>query len=165
MMASAGHGQADEYQLKAAYIYNFAKFVDWPPQAFDNPMQPLLFCVLGQSALSDPLRDALAGKVVDQRSLSFRLLTDAKQAGRCHVLFISASDKKHLRQTLDEIKSLPILTAGDADDFTSEGGIVRFVLEEGRVRLEFNLDAADSAKLRISSKLLSLGKTLKRSNK
>jgi hypothetical protein len=155
----------DECQVKAAYVYNFAKFVDWPPQTFESAAQPLVFCVLGQSAVSDPLRAALEGRVVDQRPLVFRLLTDVKEARKCHVLFVSPGDKKSLRQTLDGVRSLPILTAGETDDFTNQGGMVRFVLEGGRVRLEFNLDAAESAKLRISSKLLSLAKTVRRGGK
>jgi hypothetical protein len=158
MIPGAAQGQtADEYQVKAAYMYNFAKFVDWPAQTVDSPMQPILFCVLGQTPISRALGEALAGKVVDQRPLIFRQLTDYKQAGKCQVLFIGTPDKKQLRQTLDEVKSHNVLTVGEGEGFTNEGGVIRFVLDSGRVRLEFNLDAADDAKLRISSKLLSLG--------
>ena len=148
---------ADEYQVKAAYLYNFAKFVDWPAQTFDSPEQAIVFCVLGQTPLSQPLRDALGGKVVDQRPLVFRPLADSKQAGKCQVLFISLPDPKHLRQTLGEVRFLNILTVGEGEDFTNQGGIVSLVLDAGRVRLAFNVDAADDAKLHVSSKLLSLG--------
>jgi hypothetical protein len=146
-------------------MYNFAKFVDWPAQTFDSSVQPIVFCVLGQTPLSAALRDALSGKVVDHRPLEFRLLADSKQAGKCQVLFISSPDRKHLRQILDEVKSLTVLTVGEVEDFVEAGGIVRFVLEEGRVRLEFNLDAADDAKLHISSKLLALARTVRRTGK
>ena len=162
-----GHSQgqsADEYQVKAAYMFNFAKFVDWPAQAFDSPTQPLVFCVLGQTQLGPALHDILSGKVVDQRPLVFRELTDSRDAGKCQVLFM-ALDKKRLRQTLGEVKLLSVLTVGEVEDFTSQGGIVRFVLEGGRVRLEFNLDAADSAKLHVSSKLLNLGTTVRKASK
>lgn len=162
----AAQGQtADEYQVKAAYMYNFAKFVYWPAQSFDGPAQPIVFCVLGQTPLSQALSDALSGKVVDQRPLVFRQLTDGGQAGKCQVLFVSLPDKKHLRQTLDGVKSLNVLTVGEVEDFTKEGGIVRFVLDAGRVRLEFNLDAAEGANLRVSSKLLSLATTVRNSSK
>jgi hypothetical protein len=156
---------ADEYQVKAAYMYNLAKFVDWPAEAFSSPSQPIVFCVAGQTPLSRPLEDALAGKVVGQRPLVFRQLADSKQAGGCKVLFMSLPDQKRQRQTLDQVKGLPVLTVGEAEDFTAEGGIVRFLLDAGRVRLEFNLDAADDAKLRVSSKLLSLGKTVRKGAK
>jgi hypothetical protein len=163
--AAAQAQTADEYQVKAAYMYNLAKFVDWPADAFESPSQPIVFCVLGQTPLSQPLRDALAGKVVGQRALQFRQLADPKQAGDCKVLFISFPDKKRVREILDQVKSLHILTVGEADGFTEEDGIVRFYLDAGRVRLEFNLDAADDAKLHVSSKLLSLGRTVKRGGK
>jgi hypothetical protein len=166
IIAGAAQGQtADEYQVKAAYMYNLAKFVDWPSDAFESPSQPIVFCVLGQTPLSRPLEDALAGKVVGQRPLVFRQLTDSTHAGACKVLFIDLPDKIRLRQTLDQVKSLHVLTVGEAADFTEGGGIVRFFLDAGRVRLEFNLDAADDARLRVSSKLLSLGKIVRRAGK
>jgi len=166
MVLGAAPGRpADEYEVKAAFLYNFAKFVEWPTQSSDQPTQPIVFCVIGQTLLSASLRDALEGKVVDQRPLVFRPLTDSKQAGTCQVLFIGSPDKKQLRQTLDEVKLLHVLTVGEVDDFTNEGGIIRFFLDSGRVRLEFNLDAADDAKLHISSRLLSLGRVLRREAK
>jgi hypothetical protein len=162
MVPCAAQGQtADEYQVKAAYMYNLAKFVDWPPDAFESPSQPIVFCVLGQTPLSRPLEDALAGKTVGLRPLLFRQLTDSSQEGGCKVLFISLPDDKRLRQSLDQVKSLHILTVGESPGFTGEGGVARFFLDAGRVRLEFNLDAADEAKLRVSSKLLSLGKIVR----
>ncbi len=161
----AGAQTADEYQVKAAYMYNFAKFVDWPAKTFDSPVQPIVFCVLGLTPLSPALSAALTGKVVDQRPLVFRQLTDSKQAGKCQVLFIGSPDRKQTRQTLDEVKSLNLLTVGEAEGFTNDGGVIRFVLDASRVRLEFNLDAAEDARLRISSKLLSLGKTIRTAGK
>jgi hypothetical protein len=162
---SAQAQTADEYQVKAAYMYNLAKFVDWPSDAFDSPSQPIVFCVLGQTPLSLALQDALAGKVVGQRPLLFRQLSDPKQAGDCKVLFIGLQEKKRLRQILDQVKSLHVLTVGEDEDFTKDDGIVRFYLDAGRVRLEFNLDATEDAKLRVSSKLLSLGRTVRRGGK
>ncbi len=166
MGPSSATGQtADEYQVKAAFMYNFAKFVDWPAGTLGAPAQPITFCVLGQTPLSQALRDTLSGKVVDQRPLAFRQISETKQARECQVLFMSLTDKKQMRQALDEVKSLPILTVGEVDGFTGEGGVVRFLLDAGRVRLEFNLDAADGAKLHISAKLLGLAKTVRRADK
>jgi hypothetical protein len=166
MVLCAAQGQmADEYQVKAAYMYNFAKFVDWPANTFASVTQPIVFCVLGETPLSQALSTSLSGKVVDQRPLVFRQLSDSKQAGKCHVLFIGSPDKKYLRQTLDELKSSNVLTVGEVESFTSEGGVARFVLDGGKVRLEFNLDAAEDAKLRISSKLLNLGTTVRKPRK
>ncbi len=167
MLPIAAQAQtADEYQVKAAYMYNLAKFVDWPSSAFESsaqpsPLQPIVFCVLGQTPLSRPLEDALAGKVVGRRPLLYRQLADSQPVSGCQVLFISLPDEKRVRQILDQIKSLHILTVGESQGFTGEGGIARFFLDAGRVRLEFNLDAADEAKLQISSKLLSLGRIVR----
>jgi hypothetical protein len=161
---AAGYDQSrtvDEYELKAAYLYNMAKFVDWPDQTFSTPLQPIVFCVLGRTPLSDALREAISGKVVNSRPLVFRQLTDSKQAGPCQVLFISSQDIKELRRILGEVKSSSVLTVGEVAEFTSQGGIVRLVSDAGRVRLEFNLNAADDAKLHVSSKLLSLGTTVR----
>jgi len=166
MLAGVMPGQtADEYQVKAAYMYNFAKFVDWPAEVFDSPAQPLVFCVLGPTPLSRVLGETLAGKMLDRRPLVYRPLTDSSQAAKCQVLFIGFPDKSRLRQTLDEVKSFHVLTVGEREDFTAEGGIVRFVMDAGRVRLEFNLDAADDAKLRVSAKLLGLAKVVRRAGK
>jgi hypothetical protein len=166
IVPGAAQGQtADEYLVKAAYMYNLAKFVDWPSDAFETSSQPIVFCVLGQTPLSRSLEDALAGKVVGQRPLLFRQLSDSSHAGDCKVLFMDLPDKKRLRQTLDQVKSLHVLTVGEAEDFTEQGGIARFLLDAGRVRMEFNLDAADDAKLHVSSKLLSLGRTVRRAGK
>jgi hypothetical protein len=166
MSPCTARGQAAiEYEVKAAYMYNFAKFVDWPTQVFDSPAQPIVFCMLGQTPLGPALSTALSGKVVDKRPLLFRQLTDSKEVSKCQVLFISSPDKQHLRQTLGDVKSLNVLTVGDAEDFTNEGGAVRFVLIADRVRLEFNLDAVEDAKLRVSAKLLSLGTIMRKSGK
>jgi hypothetical protein len=166
VLAAAAPGQtADEYQVKAAYMYNFAKFIDWPAEAFDSAAQPMVFCVLGPTPLSRPLEETLAGKVLDQRPLVYRQLADSTHAGKCHVLFIGFADKKRLRQILDEVKLQHVLTVGEGEGFASEGGIVRFVVDAGKVRLEFNLDAAEDAKLRISSKLLGLAKIVRRAGK
>ena len=154
----------DEYQLKAAYMYNFAKFVDWPADALGDRTRPFAICVLGQTPLSQALRDALSGKVWDQRPLEFRQISDSNQAGKCQILFISLADKQ-TRLVLAEVKPLPVLTVGESEDFINQGGVVRFLLDGARVRLEFNLDAADSARLRVSAKLLGLAKTVRRADK
>lgn len=169
LVTAAQTQTADEYQVKAAYMYNFSKFVEWPAQVFDSPTQPIVFCVLGQTPLSPPLRGMLSGKVVERRPLVFRQLSDSTLAGKCQVLFLGSPDKnqnkEQMLQTLDQIKSLPVLTVGDTEDFTKQGGIVRFVPDSGRVLLEVNLDAADAAKLSISSKLLSISRILRKSSK
>jgi hypothetical protein len=118
--------------------------------------------VLGETPLRQALDEALSGKSIERRPLVLRQLADAKQAGKCQVLFISSPDRKRLRQTLNEVRTLTILTVGEDENFTREGGVVRFVLDAGRIRLEFNLEAADDATLHVSAKLLNLGTTVRK---
>jgi|HubBroStandDraft_6_1064221.scaffolds.fasta_scaffold1941191_1 hypothetical protein len=146
-------------------MYNFAKFVDRQAQTFDGPVRPIVFCVLRQTPLSAALRDALSRKVIDHRPLEFPPLADSEQEGECHVFFSSSPDRKHLCQILNEVKSLNVLTVGEVEDFVREGGIVWFVLGEGRVRLDLILDAADDAKLLMKSKLLTLARIVRRADK
>lgn len=160
--AVRGQG-VDEYQVKAAYLYNFAKFVEWPAGAFEASTAPITFCVLGQNPFGRFLTEALSGKTIDSRPLVLREVSDPEQAANCHVVFISSSERKRLRRLLDAVRGRGVLTVGECDDFAAQGGIVRFALEGGKVRLEFNLDAAGDARLKISSKLLGLAKVVGRS--
>ena len=152
---------ADEYQVKAAFLYNFAKFVEWPPQAFKNPQDPIAICILGQNPFGDALEQTVRGKMIDTRTFSIRQVTDARQASACHILFVSSSERKRARSVLGELKS-SVLTVGEADGFTSDGGIVNFKIEEGRIQIQINVEAAEQEKLRISSKLLSLAQIVRK---
>ena len=152
----------DEYQVKAAYLYNFAKFVEWPAGAFSASSDPITFCVVGQNPFGRFLTEALNGKTIDSRPLALREFSDPAQAANCHIVFISSSERKRLPKLLDQVQGRAVLTVGECDDFTAQGGVARFVLEGGKVRLEFNLDAAGDARLKISSKLLGLAKVVGR---
>jgi len=152
----------DEYQVKAAFLYNFAKFVEWPAQAFRDRSTPFTICVLGQNPFGPALEAAIDGKVVEDRKLVVRQFADVRQVSGCHILFVSSSERKLLRSILGEIKESGVLTVGETDGFTVEGGVVNLLVEGGRVRFEINLDAAGQQKLRISSKLLSLARIVKK---
>jgi hypothetical protein len=151
----------DEYQVKAAFIYNFAKFVEWPPQTFKTDKDPIRICVLGQDPFGHALFDAVNGKTVFGRTFVIAELSDASQANECQVLFVSSSERKHLRSILGEPRTIGVLTVGEMDGFAAQGGIVNFKLTDGRVRLEINVEAAEQARLRISSKVLSLAAIVK----
>ncbi len=154
----------DEYQVKAAYLYNFAKFVEWPARP-GGPNEPIRFCVLGQNPFGHALEKALSGKTIDEHPLVLAQIPDPKQAAACHVLFVSSSERKHLHAILSELGTQSILTVGESDDFLDAGGVVRFLLDSGRVRMEFNLDVASSAKLHISAKLLNLGTVVRKAER
>ncbi len=147
---------ADEYQVKAAFLLNFAKFVEWPAVAFKGPEDPITICVLGQNPFGTTLDDVVRDKTVANRSFVVRGVLNAQQANTCQIVFVSASERKRFRLLLDGFKGRSILTVGEADDFTANGGIINFKLKDARVRIEIDAGAADRAGLRISSKLLSL---------
>jgi len=151
----------NEYKVKAAFLYNFAKFVDWPPGTFANPNDPIVICVVGQNPFGSALENMVQGKKIGGRSFAVRLLPDTQQAGSCQILFIGAGEWKRTPALLDALKGEAILTVGETDDFTGLGGLVGFRLEGPRVRIQIALDSAERTKLRISSKLLSLAEIVK----
>ena len=145
----------DEYRVKAAFLYNFARFVDWPAEAFRDPGEPFSICVIGQDPFGPSLDDVVAGKAVGGRPVAIRRITDARQSGPCQVLFVGSAADKHALSVLKSPKSA-VLTVGDAANSTSGEVIIRFIMENGKVRFEINTTAADRALLHISAKLLSL---------
>jgi hypothetical protein len=152
----------DEYQVKAAFLYNFAKFVEWPPGTFAKPNDPIEICIVGQNPFGSTLEDMVQGKKVGDRNFVVRRLPDTQQASQCQILFIGAAEWKRTRALLEAVKIPGVLTVGETDDFTALGGIIGFRLDGPRVRIKVDLQTAERAKLRISSKLLSLAEIAKR---
>lgn len=156
--AAAQSERAPEYEVKAAFLYNFAKFVAWPSQAFPGPSAPLRICVFGEDPLDDALSRIVQGKTISGRAILNRSVESPAQAHTCHILFISRSERARVQQTLACVRDLPVLTVGDSADFLPRGGIINFVLEQDRVRFEINLAAAERQHLKISSKLLAVAR-------
>jgi len=150
-----------EYQVKAAFLYNFAKFVEWPPQTFKAAKAPVRICILGENPFGSALGDAVGGKTVLGRPLVVSDVSSAVQGSDCQILFIGSSERKHLRAILAELRTTRVLTVGEMDGFASQGGIVNFRLIDGHVRLEINIEAAGQAGLRINSSVLSLATIVK----
>jgi hypothetical protein len=162
VFARGAHAQTiDEYQVKAAFLYNFAKFVEWPALTFKTDQDPVRICVLGQDPFGSALGDAVGGKTVLGRPFALSDISSGGQVNDCQILFISASERKHLHSIFAELRTTGILTVGETDGFATEGGIVNFKLSGGRVHLEINVEAAGQAKLRINSSVLSLAQIVK----
>jgi hypothetical protein len=162
MLAFAASAQTiSEYQVKAAFLYNFAKFVEWPAQTFKANKDPVRICVLGQNPFGSALVDAVGGKTVLGRPFVLSEIATAGQVTDCQIVFICSSERKRLRAILAELRTTGILTVGETDGFATEGGIVNFRLSDGRVHLEINIEAAGQAKLRINSSVLSLAQIVK----
>lgn len=162
LLSASGRAQSiSEYQMKAAYVYNLAKFVDWPAAAFKAADDPLNICVLGQSPILVTLNEAVNGESIDDRKLLVRQVSEVQQARNCHILFIASSDRKFLQAVLRDLKTPGVLTLGETAGFAEEGGVVNFRLDGKKIRIEINLIAAGQQKLRISPKLLSLAQIIK----
>jgi hypothetical protein len=151
---------APEYVVKAAFLFNFAKFVEWPADAFSGPTSPIVICVLGEDPFGDAL-GSLKGKTANGRPILIRSAATLGELERCHLLFVSSSEKANLPKILQATKDWNVLTVGDVDGFARDGGTINLVKEESRVGIEINLEAAQRTRLQISSKLLGLAKIVK----
>jgi hypothetical protein len=157
-LVSAVGQQFDEYQVKAAFVINFATFVEWPQTVFRGPADPFSICVLGRNPFGHSLEILAEGKVVEGRRLAVREFEDVHQATGCQILFVSSSERLRFRSILERLKTSSMLSVGDAPDFIAEGGMVNLRLDGGKVRVEINLEAAKEKNIRISSHLLSLAR-------
>jgi hypothetical protein len=133
---------ADEYRLKAAFLFTFAKFVAWPPEAFTTVDEPIGICVLGQNPFGSVLEETVRGKVVADRTFDVREISNTQQASGCHILFVSASEGKRFRDSLQELKNKQVLTVGETDESNANGGIIGLSLKDGRIRIPHRTKAA-----------------------
>jgi hypothetical protein len=145
-----------EYQIKAAFVYNFAKFVKWPPQAFAGPDSPIVIGVLGENVFGDELERTVRNKTFNNRSFQLQEFHSVAEATHCQILFISTSEQERLPQILSALRGTSVLTVGEMDHFIDAGGMINFVIEENRVHFQISNEAAEKAGLTISPKLLSL---------
>ncbi len=146
-----------EYRIKAAFLYNFAKFTVWPAAAFADAKAPLRLCVLGE----DPFHGALAvleGRTVKNRPIVSSRLESTDSPDKCHLLFVSASEHGRLGTILESLRGMPVLVVGDTPHFARSGGTTRLEIVGNKVRFEINVGAAQNAKLKIDSRLLRLGR-------
>ncbi len=151
-----------EYQVKALFLLNFIKYVNWPPGTLPGDSDPLVIGILGQDNFNDSLTHALDGKTVGGRSIVIKHVADNEDLSGCAILFISSSETPRLDAILGKTGTLPILTVGEDESFFQDGGIINFTLRDGKIHLEINLKAAQKVKLQISSKLLSVADTVRR---
>ena len=147
-----------EYQLKAAFLYNFAQFVQWPEAAFPEASTPISIGVLGDDPFGVALDRVVQGESINNRKLIIKRSRQLDDLQSCHLLFISKSEKGRLAQILASLEARSILTVGETEQFAKRGGVINFFFDENRIRFEINTDAARRKGLKISSQLLSLGR-------
>jgi len=143
-----------EYDLKAAFLYHLAQFVDWPAEAFSTAEAPIVIGILGVDPFGKALQEIVQDEVIKNRKLSLQRFHNTDEIKSCHILFISQSEAGRLDQIFTALKGRSILTVGDTEGFAQRGGVVRFVTEKNKIRLRINVDLAKEANLTISSKLL-----------
>ena len=157
---------SSEYLIKAGFIFNFAKFVEWPSNAFAQPDSPIVIGILGTDPFGTIIDKIVQDKKVGTRGFIVKRLkwgTDVKEIRECKILFVGASERAHMDELVQIVKGLPILTVGETPGFAERGGVIRFVLEDNRVRFEVNVVAARQADLTISSRLLTLARIIQQS--
>lgn len=143
-----------EYVVKAGFLFNFAKYVEWPADSFEKPDTPITIGIVGADPFGEDLERILKNKTVRNRSFAIQRFREPAGILRCHILFVPRSEKDHLPEILKQINSWPVLTVGEEESFSRAGGITNILIEKERPRLEVNPDAAEKAKIAIDSKLL-----------
>lgn len=154
LVAHGEVGLPNEFQIKAVFLYNFAQFVDWPPDAFESSDSPLIIGVLGMDPFGDFLEATVRGETVNGRRLVVERYRWVSEVDECHVLFVSGSEGSQAGHIAAMLEGRAILTVSDWESAGRGWPMIRFVMQRNRIRLRINLDAARSAGLTISSKLL-----------
>lgn len=155
LMAAASAQTPTEYQVKAAFLYNFAKFIQWPSEP---PVDEGAFVIsiLGRDPFGRALDDTLQGKTIDNRKIILRRVSRVEDVGPSQILFISDSERDRLPQILEQMGTRAVLTVGEMSQFAERGGVIRLKMDQDRIRFEINVAAAERSGLRISSQLLKL---------
>ncbi len=158
--AAAQPGVYQEYDVKAAFLYNFAKFVEWPPDALGSPEEPMEICVFGDDPFGESLDAVVRGETLNGRRLVVRRTRSLADLRDCQAVFLPGAERSRLAEALATLRGASVLTVGEVDGFLSQGGMIRFVLDQGRVRFEINQEAAERGGLKLSSKLLRLARAV-----
>jgi hypothetical protein len=159
---SGSDAPVEEYRVKGAFLLNFAKFVEWPAEAFKAPADPIAICILGTDPFGPQMAQAAAAIAVDKRTVLVRQISDPQQARACHIVFVSAAERKRAHAVIEAVKAGCVLTVGESDGFLAGGGMIEFRVEESKVRMEISAEAAKRAGLRVSAKLLSLSQSARK---
>lgn len=143
-----------ELRVKAAFLYKFAGYVEWPPKSFASPDTPVTIGVIGAEPLATELTQAVTGRTVNDRPVTVRRLKAGESLAGIHVLFVGRAENARLDQLAQSAQPRSILTVSESDGALARGSVINFVLSGGRVRFEIALDSAEKSGLKLSSRLL-----------
>jgi hypothetical protein len=156
-VADAQQGSVPENELKAAILYNFAKYVEWPAGALAEPPGPLVLCIVGDHPFGDALAQ-IEGRPVQERPLAIHLASEVDSLGTCNVVFLCSSESRSVDAVLERYRDQSVLTVADIEGFAQRGGIIDMFMVRDSVGFTVNLDAARNADLVVSSRLLALAR-------
>lgn len=159
----AQQAKPGEYQVKAAYLYNFGRFVDWPAPVTQAQNDSFAICVLGDNPFGPALKATVTQESIGGKTVVAKQISAPEEAVNCRVLFISSSEDKRLKEIFSSLGRASVLTVSDLPKFTQRGGMVQFVLEGSRVRFEVNSASAERAGLTLSSELLKVAVNVRKS--
>jgi hypothetical protein len=162
--AAAEERTTVEYQVKAAFLFNFAKFIEWPPEAFANEEAPIQVCVFRYDPFGASLDGIVKGKIINQRKLAVRRVNVAGELSGCQLVFIGEKEEKGLGEVLSSVNGNSVLVVGETEGFAERGGGIQFFLEDQRLRFAVNVDVLQRARLSVSSKLLVLARIVRDAN-
>jgi YfiR/HmsC-like len=166
MVAAAGlwaqSSKPTDYQVKAAYLYNFGRFIEWPPTAASAKNDSFMVCVLGRDPFGATLDSALAGEIISGKHVVARRISNLQESANCQILFLSADEDGRLKQVIETLNKEAVLTVSDIPKFSQRGGMIQFVLEGNRIRFEVNLTATQHAGLTMSSELLKVASAVRK---
>jgi hypothetical protein len=154
LRGACGAEAPTEYQVKAVFVYNFSRFVEWPPQAFTAPDEPFVIGILGGDPFGARLDEAVRGERIDQHPLLVRRFRNLGEIGDCRILYIDRSESAQLQQILAALDHRNTLTVSDLEGSSQHGVMIQFATENNRIRLRINVASARASGLTISSKLL-----------
>lgn len=147
-----------EYQVKAAFLFNFAKFVEWPAEAFLSEKTPITLCVFGQDPFGGALDEIVRGEAINNREVLVRRVNDLPGLNSCHLIFVGNKEDKRLTELLNSVGGKSALVVGETEGDAEAGVVIQFFSESNKVRFSVNVDAMRRAKLNVSSKLLALAR-------
>jgi uncharacterized protein DUF4154 len=159
--AASASQMPSQYDVEAAYLFNFGKFITWPASA-GTQNKPLTICVIGEDPFGPSLDHIVSGEKIDGRTVVDKKLSSADEALSCSILYISPSEANRLARILSVVKDAPVLTVSDIPEFADHGGMIQFVLHENRVRFVVNLGPTQRDGLALSSELLKVALSVKR---
>jgi|HubBroStandDraft_3_1064219.scaffolds.fasta_scaffold41111_2 hypothetical protein len=150
-----------EYDVKAAFLYNFAKFVEWPPEGPGGQGEPLNLCIFGEDPFGSRLDDLVGGERIEGRRIAVRRIRRSSELRSCHIVFLSRAERRRVPEAVAALRGRDVLTVGESEGFADAGGIIQLFVEANKVRFAVNLDALERTRLKVSSKLLRVARVVR----